>query len=98
MAGPQDFMVGNAPQGASYAAPLLNFDNLAKLPQTMAANQAAMMDLQARRAFPNGLPTLPDGSPDTQEILKKTVQFGGAPAAQALLPYLQKQQVLQGTG
>jgi hypothetical protein len=36
MPGPQDFLVGNAPQGANYAGPMIGFqlgDRLAALPE-----------------------------------------------------------------
>ncbi len=35
MADPSSFAVGNAPGGASYSAPLLNFSALANAPQTI---------------------------------------------------------------
>jgi len=43
---------------------------------------------QAMNAFPNGVPTLPNGQPDINAIVNKAAQVGGLGAVQPLLPWL----------
>ncbi len=76
MAGPQDFFMPTAP--GAYAAPLLDFGKIAD----------DFYKSRSMNAFAGGIPLDAHGKPDTQEMLKRTVQFGGLPAAQALLPYM----------
>jgi hypothetical protein len=66
MAGAADFMVGNAPGGANFAAPLLGFgigDRLADLPNRYFQGTQQARTLALQNAFPNGLPTT-DGTPN----------------------------------
>ena len=76
------FSVGNAPGGASYAAPLLNFSNVAAYPAQYRQGQAA-------NAFPNGIPTDPrTGQPDVSAILTQGAKVGGLDFIKGILPYM----------
>ena len=94
MAGASDFMVGNAPGGVSYAPPLLNFAPLGDLAKDYYQGQQMQREQAAATAFPQGIPKLPNGQIDTTAILNKSAQIGGLPAIQQLLPFIQKQQLL----
>jgi hypothetical protein len=90
--GASDYMVGNAPSGASYSAPLVGFQlgqSIADLPDAYMkgreqARQRAMQD-----AFKDGPPRDPaTGQLDTNAIINKGMQIGGLPFAQPLLQYM----------
>ena len=92
------FFVGNAPQGANYAAPLLSFAPLAGLPddfyrgrqnQFQQQQNQRTLELQRPVLDENGLPTS-----DPHAVLSAAVQRGGLQSAIDLLPFEQKQQFL----
>ena len=96
MPDPSSFMTGNAPQGASYAAPLVGFlagDRIAKLPEEMRA-------AQLRNAFPNGLQEFTD--PKTGQLYPNAInnisdrllRIGGADLVKEVLPLIQQQQLM----
>jgi hypothetical protein len=93
--GASDFMVGNAPGGVSYAAPNMSAQLMQGIGSAPAdymqgrqfARQRAIQD-----AFPNGIPTRPDGSPDTAQIMSTMGRIGGGEYIQGLMPYLLQQQ------
>jgi hypothetical protein len=94
------FMVGNAPYPASYAAPLLNFDKLAQLPDDFFKGTQQKRTLALQNAFPKGLPEIQDANGnvvrdkdgnsqiDINAITQKLTKLGGADYATQLLPYL----------
>lgn len=88
------FIVGNAPQGASYAAPLMNFSPLANMAQDYYQGQALQRQQAMATAFPNGVPTNPDGSPNVNAIVNTGAQYGGVNYLTQMLPYLQRQQYI----
>jgi len=103
MAGASDYMVGNAPQGASYAAPLVGFQLgkvLSDLPDQYMKGRENRRQMAVEDAFQNGIPTLPDGSPDVNAITNTMARVGGGNYVQQLMPYLlnmrQGQQLSQG--
>jgi hypothetical protein len=82
MASPDDFMGGSrGPLPASYSPnPNIGFqigDRLAGLPAQYEAGQKMAMATALRNAFPNGLPTRPDGSIDALSITNKIASIGG---------------------
>ena len=88
---PNDYLVGNAPAGAAYAAPLVGLrlgQALARLPQDYAdgATRARMAAMQS--AFPQGVPRKPDGSPDLDRMADTAMQIGGLDYARPLLNFL----------
>jgi len=87
------FMVGNAPYPASYAAPLLNFDKLAELPDAYFKGTQQARTLALQNAFPNGLPTDDNGNLDVNAISGTLAKLGGADYAKGLMPYLIEQQM-----
>jgi hypothetical protein len=88
--GASDYFVGAAPQGASYAAPLIGFQlgqAIGNLPKdyfdaTQRARQLAMQN-----AFPNGLP-MKDGRVDVNAMANTGAKLGGLEYGEKLLPYL----------
>jgi hypothetical protein len=63
MAGASDYMVGNAPQGASYAAPLIGFmlgERIAGLPEQYFRGTQHARTLALQNAYPNGMPMTTD--------------------------------------
>ncbi|HEV2473793.1 MAG TPA: hypothetical protein VGS41_14045, partial [Chthonomonadales bacterium] len=90
---PSAFMTGNAPGGANYAAPLLDFSPLARLPQDYYAGTQMARQQALQNAFPQGLPRLPNGQIDTNQVMDTLTRLGGAEAAQAIMPTLINQQI-----
>jgi hypothetical protein len=90
MANP-DYMVGNAPAGASYAAPLVGFQlgqALARLPQDYAEGAQRARALAMQNAFPQGVPRKVDGSPDVDRIADTALRLGGLDYVRPLLNFL----------
>jgi hypothetical protein len=87
------FAVGNAPYGASYAAPLLNFDKLAQLPETFFKGTQNARTLALQNAFPNGLPKDDSGNIDINAVSDTLAKLGGADYAKGLMPYLIESQM-----
>src|ERR1700675_2062611 len=54
------FMTGNAPGAPNYAAPLLNFSQLAQLPEQYFQGQQRARTTALQNAFPKGLPQKQD--------------------------------------
>jgi hypothetical protein len=89
--GASAYMVGNAPQGASYAAPLVGQQigqQIGSLPADYMQGRQFARQRAIQDAFPNGIPTRPDGSPDTDQIMSTMGRLGGGEYIQGLMPYL----------
>lgn len=93
--GASDYMVGNAPAGASYAAPLVGFQlgqALADLPDAYMKGREQKQLRQAQDAFPNGLDDPryknPDGSPNVNAIINTGAKIGGLPFVMKMFPFL----------
>jgi hypothetical protein len=87
MPDPSSFMVGNAPQGASYAAPLVGFqigDRLAALPEEYYKAQLRAPVIDPRTGQPTN---------DPQLVLKALAERGGLQAtlSSGLLPFIMGQ-------
>jgi hypothetical protein len=87
MPDPSSFMVGNAPQGASYAAPLVGFqigDRLAALPEEYYKAQLRAPVIDPRTGQPTN---------DSQLVLKALAERGGLQAtlSSGLLPFIMGQ-------
>jgi hypothetical protein len=82
------YAVGNAPAGASYAAPLMNFGAIAQYPEQLYQGQQRARTTALQNAFPDGLPTDANGSPDINAISQKLTKLGGADYATQLMPFL----------
>lgn len=65
----------------NWGAPLLNFSQLAQIPDQY-------YKARAMNAFADGVPTNPDGSPNYAEILKKGAQAGGLDFVKGIMPYI----------
>jgi hypothetical protein len=90
MANP-DYMVGNTPAGASYAAPLVGFQlgqALARLPQDYAEGSQRARALAMQNAFPQGVPRKADGSPDVDRIADTALRLDGLDYVRPLLNFL----------
>jgi hypothetical protein len=96
--GASDYMVGNAPAGASYQMGNMAqqlYQMIGGLPQDYFQGTQNARTLQQQNLFKGGLPQDAQGQPDISAIAQKISQTGGAESAQALLPFLLKQQLLQ---
>lgn len=94
-----DYMVGNAPAGASYAAPLVGFQlgqAISQLPDQYMKGRENARAIEAQDMFrQGGMPTNPDGSPDIHAIVDKGAKTGGLPWVQQMMPFLQKMTLAQ---
>jgi hypothetical protein len=102
------FMVGNAPYPASYAAPLVNFSQLANLPDQYFKGTQQARTLKMQNAFPDGLPKVQDtnGNPildkngqpqiDISAIDQTLGKIGGGEYVQGIRQYLSQAQMGQG--
>jgi hypothetical protein len=84
MPGPQDFVVGSAPQGANYAGPMIGFgigDRLAALPEEYYKAQLRAPVIDPRTGQPTN---------DPQLVLKALAERGGLQAtlSSGLMPYI----------
>ena len=88
-----DYIVGNAPSPASYAAPLLNFGAVADIPDAYfkGTQQARQRSLQQQIIDPK------TGQPSTNisTILPELMKRGGAEYSKELLPFLQTQELIK---
>jgi hypothetical protein len=94
MAGASDYMVGNAPAAASYAAPLVGYrigQALAQLPQDYDDGLERARRQAMQNAFPQGIPRKADGSPDYDRLADTAMQIGGPDFARPWLSLLQPQ-------
>src|SRR6185437_10107961 len=93
------FSTGNAPAGASYAAPLLNFAPIANYPNAYFQGQQNQRKLALQNAFPNGIPMTTDAqgnkTPDVNSIINTGAKLGGADYVSGLLPLLLENQMGQ---
>jgi hypothetical protein len=88
------FAVGNAPYPASYASPLLNFGQLAQLPDQVFQGNQRQRTMALQNAFPDGLPKdKTTGQLDINAISDTLAKLGGADYAKGLMPYLIEQQM-----
>lgn len=78
---PNPYSVGNAPEGGSYTPPRVDFSWLGDLPQTYYAGAAARRQKAMAEAFPEGMPTNPDGTPNFEEMTNRVMKIGGLEAA-----------------
>ena len=105
------YLVGNAPQAASYAAPLVGFQlgqDIANAPKQFQEGQQYGVKRAQQTAFQNGLPTISADDPrvangtakagdvDIPAIAQTITKLGGTESAQSLLPSLIGQQANQG--
>ena len=98
--GASDYMVGNAPGGASYQAPnlaALLYQGIGGLPNDYFQGTQQGRALQQQNLFKNGLPTGPDGQPLQgndlfNALATKSLQAGGIEYAQPLMQMLLQQQ------
>jgi hypothetical protein len=96
MAGASDYMVGNAPGGVSYAAPLMDFSSIGNLGKDYQQGQQYQRTRALQTAFQDGLPRDQSGNIDIGAMADKLAKIGGADAAQSLIPQLINQQIGQG--
>src|SRR5580698_9857257 len=87
------YMVGNAPYGVSYAAPLVNFGALGDYPQDYFAGQQRRRTTNLQNAFPNGLPRDAQGNVDVDSVGDTLTKLGGADYAKELMPLLIQQKI-----
>jgi hypothetical protein len=88
-----DFIVGNAPSPASFAAPLRDFSALADIPNAyfQGTQQARQRQLQQPIVDPRtGQPTT-----DINAIIPELMKRGGAEYSKELLPFLQTQELIK---
>ena len=89
MAGASDFSVGNAPYGASYAGPLVNFAPLSQAPDAYFKGQQQRRTLDLQNVFKDGVPQItgPDGQqvPDYNAMMQ-TLAKAGAERACVSMP------------
>jgi hypothetical protein len=88
VAGARDYFVGSEPAGASYQAPLVGQqlgEALASLPEEYFKGTQRKRALSLQRAFPNGLPTNPDGSLDLRAAQDTMAKLGGAEYASPII-------------
>jgi hypothetical protein len=92
-----DYMVGSAPQGASYQAPQIGMQlgqMIAGYPQAYMQGQENQRKLAVMNAFPNGVP--PGAS--VNDLVSTIAKAGGGQYIQQLLPFMIQQQMMQGAG
>lgn len=65
-----------APRAASYAAPLLDFSPLAKLPELYFQGQQNKLKLEQQNAFRDGIPLDAQGNPDFNAVAKTLAGVG----------------------
>jgi DNA-binding HxlR family transcriptional regulator len=87
-----DYSVGNAPSGASYAAPLVGFQfgkALSDLPEQYMQGREQFRKTQMEDMFrdPANLP-MKDGQLDVNAIIARGAQIGGLPFVQGMIPFL----------
>jgi len=78
----------NAPYGAQYSPPLLNFGALAELPNDIFQAQQRARTQAMQNAFPGGVPLDANGQPDINKIVNTGAKLGGLEYVQGLLPYM----------
>jgi hypothetical protein len=86
-----EFMVGSAPQGASYAAPLVGQQigqQIGNLPQDYYEGQKRQRELAVMNAFPNGIPP----GTTAQDIMGTLAKAGGGQYVLPMLQYMFQQQ------
>ena len=94
MSSASDYSVGSPPQGASYSAPLVGFQFGKQLANLIpdyfkSTQQARTLEMQKPILGPDGQPTT-----DIKTIVSELNRRGGGEFAASMLPFLQKQGVL----
>lgn len=91
--GASDYMLPGAPQGNSYAAPIVNFGEIGNLPQAWQQGQQYARQRALQTAFPNGLPMDPaTGQVDIKAIADTFAKYGDI---KEMMPLLQQQMGIQ---
>jgi hypothetical protein len=101
MSSAAEYMVGNAPQGVPYAPPLVGQQigqAIGDLPKDYYEGQQRQRQLAVMNAFPEGIPTNPDGTPNVNEVVGRLARAGGGNYVQQLLPFMMQQQGAQAIG
>jgi hypothetical protein len=80
-----DTPVVQAPSTASYAAPLVNFDDIRNAPKTYYAGQQMARDQEKATLFRNGIPKDANGNIDVSAMTDKMARAGGAEYAMPLI-------------
>lgn len=98
--GASDYMVGNAPGGVNYAAPLMGMQlgqALAQLPDQYMKGRENNRKIQMEDMFKDGLPTDENGNPDMgkafQTYMKEGARIGGGDFVKGFVPFMQDQEV-----
>jgi hypothetical protein len=91
--GASDYMVGNAPGGVSFAAPLVGQQigqAIGNLPADYMQGRQFARQRAIQDAFPEGIPMRKDapGVVDTPEIMNRMARAGGGEYIQGLMQYL----------
>lgn len=84
------------PGGASYAAPLLDFTQLSKIPEQVFQGQQRARTRDLQTAFKDGLPKNADGTLDIGQMSDTLAKLGGADAAMPLMQLQIQQQLGKG--
>src|ERR1700681_2738998 len=92
--GASDYMVGNAPGGVSYAAPLMDFSSIGNLGKDYQQGQQYARQRELQKPILD--PATGQPSTDFDTITKALLQRGGAEYAKDLLPTLVNRQIGQG--
>ena len=91
MSSASDYVTVNGPQAPSYNAPLVGQQigqNLANLPDAYMKGRENQRTIALQNAFPDGIPTRADGTPDTSAIMSKMAKIGGGQYIQGITPFL----------
>jgi hypothetical protein len=95
--GASDYMVGNAPQGASYTAPNVGAQfgqMIGDYPKDYFEGKQRQRQLAVMDAFPNGVPP---GS-TVNDLMSTIAKAGGGTYVQQLLPFMIQQQISHEAG
>lgn len=80
-----DTPVVSAPKTSDYAAPLVNFDAIAKAPETYYKGQQMARDEQKATIFRNGIPKDANGNIDVPTVTEQMAKIGGYEYAAPLI-------------
>jgi hypothetical protein len=96
MAGPQDYLTVQGPQGASYSLPKFDLGSqIASIPTSYQEGQQYGVKRALQTAFQDGLPRVnndPNGPIDYNAMAERLVKIGGPEAAQQYFGLMQQQQ------
>jgi len=82
-----------APRPPNYAAPLVDFSWIGKLPEQFQEGQQYAQKRAQQTAFQNGLPKDENGNVDYNKVADTISRLGGTEAAQQMLPQLLRMQL-----